>query len=106
LLLFRYAFLRSFSMTATHNQDSSIPTVPVLYFSLELSSKSWKLAFTTGLGQTSRSAPKEIADLPFKVLALGSFPSEFGSSAPNWSTSSVAVLLKTMSARAGHGIDA
>jgi transposase len=41
-------------MTATHDRDSTIPTVPVLYFSLELSNKSWKLAFTTGLGQKPR----------------------------------------------------
>jgi transposase len=41
-------------MTATHNQDSTIPTVPVLFFSLELSNKSWKLAFTTGRGQKPR----------------------------------------------------
>jgi transposase len=41
-------------MTATHDRDSTIPTVPVLYFSLELSNKSWKLAVTTGLGQKLR----------------------------------------------------
>jgi hypothetical protein len=31
-----------------------MPTVPVLYFSLELGSKNWKLAFTVGLGQKPR----------------------------------------------------
>ena len=41
-------------MTATHVQNSTIPTVPVLYFSLELGSKNWKLAFTVGLGQKPR----------------------------------------------------
>ena len=35
-------------MTATHVQNSTMPTVPVLYFSLELGSKNWKLAFTVG----------------------------------------------------------
>ena len=41
-------------MTATHEQNSTIPTTPVLYFSLELGSKTWKLAFTIGLGQKPR----------------------------------------------------
>jgi len=41
-------------MTTTHEQNSTIPTVPVLYFSLELGSKNWKLAFTIGLGQKPR----------------------------------------------------
>jgi hypothetical protein len=31
-----------------------MPTVLVLYFSLELGSKHWKLAFTIGLGQKPR----------------------------------------------------
>src|SRR5262249_52877832 len=41
-------------MTTTHEQDSTIPTTSVLYFSLELGSKTWKLAFTIGLGQKPR----------------------------------------------------
>jgi transposase len=41
-------------MTATHDQHSTVPTIPVLYFSLELGSKNWKLAFTIGLGQKPR----------------------------------------------------
>ena len=41
-------------MTATHEQHCTVPTVPVLYFSLELGSKNWKLAFTIGLGQKPR----------------------------------------------------
>jgi len=41
-------------MTATHEQNSTIPTTPVLNFSLELKSKNWKLAFTIGLGQKPR----------------------------------------------------
>ena len=41
-------------MTATHEHHSTVPTVPVLYFSLELASKNWKLAFTIGLGQKPR----------------------------------------------------
>jgi hypothetical protein len=41
-------------MTATHEHHSTVPTVPVLYFSLELGGKIWKLAFTIGLGQKPR----------------------------------------------------
>jgi transposase len=41
-------------MTATHEQDSTIPTTPVLYVSLEPGSKTWRLAFTVGLGQKPR----------------------------------------------------
>ena len=41
-------------MTATHDVNPTIPTTPVLYFSLELGQKNWKLAFTVGLGQKPR----------------------------------------------------
>ena len=41
-------------MTATHGHDSTVPTGPVLYLALELSWKSWKLAFTIGRGQKAR----------------------------------------------------
>ena len=41
-------------MTATHDANPTIPTRPVLYFSLELGQKSWKLAFSVGLGQKPR----------------------------------------------------
>jgi transposase len=41
-------------MTATHEQDSTSPTAPALYFSLELGWTTWKLAFTIGLGQKPR----------------------------------------------------
>jgi transposase len=41
-------------MTATHSQDSSVATAPVLYLALELSWKTWKLAFTIGRGQKPR----------------------------------------------------
>jgi transposase len=41
-------------MTATHDMNPTIPTTPVLYFSLELGQKNWKLAFTVGLGQKPR----------------------------------------------------
>ena len=41
-------------MTATHDVNPTIPTTPVLYLSLELGQKNWKLAFTVGLGQKPR----------------------------------------------------
>ena len=37
-------------MTATHSQNCTVPTGPLLYLALELGSKTWKLAFTTGMG--------------------------------------------------------
>ena len=40
-------------MTATHKPDCTT-TAPVLYMALELSSGTWKLAFTVGLGQKPR----------------------------------------------------
>src|SRR3974377_1559409 len=41
-------------MTATHTSDSAATLAPVLYLALELSSGTWKLAFTVGLGQKPR----------------------------------------------------
>ena len=41
-------------MTATHSQNSTVPTAPVLYLALELGWNSWKLAFTVGRGQKPR----------------------------------------------------
>jgi transposase len=41
-------------MSATHATQSNTTTAPVLYLALELSWNSWKLAFTTGLGQKAR----------------------------------------------------
>jgi len=41
-------------MTATHASDSTATLAPVLYLGLELSSGTWKLAFTVGLGQKPR----------------------------------------------------
>jgi transposase len=41
-------------MPATHNSDSTMPTAPVLYLSLELGWMTWKLAFTIGRGQKPR----------------------------------------------------
>jgi transposase len=41
-------------MTATHSIDSTVTAAPVLYMALELSSGTWKLALTVGLGQKPR----------------------------------------------------
>jgi transposase len=41
-------------MTATHDENSPLPAAPVLDFSLELGSNTWKLAFTIGAGQKPR----------------------------------------------------
>jgi transposase len=41
-------------MTATHSVDSTVVTAPVLYLSLELGWRTWKLAFTIGRGQKPR----------------------------------------------------
>ena len=41
-------------MTATHQTDPTTSAAPVLYLALELGWNSWKLAFTTGLGQSPR----------------------------------------------------
>ncbi len=41
-------------MTATHKPDCTVASAPVHYMALELSSGTWKLAFTVGLGQKPR----------------------------------------------------
>ena len=41
-------------MAATHKHDCTTAPAPVLYMALELSSGTWKLAFTVGLGQKPR----------------------------------------------------
>jgi transposase len=41
-------------MAATHKHDSTTAPASVLYMALELSSGTWKLAFTVGLGQKPR----------------------------------------------------
>jgi transposase len=50
-------------MAATHTQNSTVPTAPVLYFSLELGWRTWKLAFTVGAGQKPRLRTVRARDL-------------------------------------------
>src|SRR6516165_1669844 len=65
-------------MTATHEQNSTTPTVPVLYFSLELGSKNWKLAFTVGLGQKPRLRTIAARDLDGLLAEIKSAKRRFG----------------------------
>jgi len=51
-------------MSATRINDSNT-TRPVLYMALELSEKTWKLAFTTGLGQEPRQR-----DIPSRAVLV------------------------------------
>ena len=41
-------------MTATHDVIATIPTIQCADLSLELGQRTWKLAFTVGLGQKPR----------------------------------------------------
>ncbi len=41
-------------MAATHKHDCTVTKAPTLYMALELSSGTWRLAFTVGLGQKPR----------------------------------------------------
>jgi transposase len=50
-------------MTTTHDENSTLPAAPVLYFSLELGWNTWKLAFTIGAGQKPR-----IRTIPARAL--------------------------------------
>ena len=51
-------------MTATRTHDSTAPQT-VLYMALELSENTWKLAFTTGLGQEPR-----LRDIPARAVVV------------------------------------
>jgi len=52
-------------MSATHATQSTTPQVPVLYLALELSWRTWKLAFTVGAGQ-----PPKIRSIPARETTL------------------------------------
>jgi hypothetical protein len=53
-MLIRYPFFPELFHDSALRRDFTMPTAPVLYFSLELGSKNWKLAFTVGLGEKPR----------------------------------------------------
>ncbi len=44
-------------MAAAHKHDCTVTKAPTLYMALELSSGTWQLAFTVGLGQKPRCYP-------------------------------------------------
>ena len=65
-------------MTATHDVNPTIPTTPVLYLSLELGQKNWKLAFTVGLGQKPRLRTIAARDTEALMAEIGAAKKRFG----------------------------
>jgi len=65
-------------MTATHDVNPTIPTTPVLYLSLELGQKNWKLAFTVGLGQKPRLRTIAARDTEALMAEIGAAQKRFG----------------------------
>ena len=57
-------------MSATHTTDSSNAANPVLYLAIELSWKSWKLAFTIGAGQKPRIRTISARDLETLMVEI------------------------------------
>jgi len=65
-------------MTATHTQDSTVPTAPVLYLSHELGWRVWKLAFTVGAGQKPRLRNISARDLEALLTEVTAAKVRFG----------------------------
>src|SRR4051812_16706504 len=65
-------------MTATHDVNPTIPTIPVLYLSLELGQKSWKLASTVGLGQKPRLRTIAARDTEALMAEIAAAKKRFG----------------------------
>ena len=65
-------------MTATHDVNPTIPTTPVLYLSLELGQKTWKLAFTVGLGQKPRLRTIAARDTEALMAEIAAAKKRFG----------------------------
>ena len=65
-------------MTATHDVNPTIPTTPVLYLSLELGQKNWKLAITVGLGQKPRLRTIAARDTEALMAEIGAAKKRFG----------------------------
>ena len=57
----------------TRFTDPALPEPPALYLALELSNRSWKLAFSTGHGQKPHRAPVRLA-LHLRILRLATDP--------------------------------
>ena len=65
-------------MAATHDVNPTIPTTPVLYLSLELGQKNWKLAFTLGQGQKPRLRTIAARDTEALMAEIGAAKKRFG----------------------------
>ena len=65
-------------MTATHSANSTVSAAPVLYLALELSWKTWKLAFTTGRGQKPRLRTIPARNLEAFVAEVKAAKKRFG----------------------------
>jgi transposase len=65
-------------MSATHASDFSTQAVPVLYVAFELSWGSWKLAFTTGSGQSPRLRTVAARDLDGVTAEIAAAKRRFG----------------------------
>jgi transposase len=65
-------------MSATHASDSTTQPVPMLYVAFELSWGSWKLAFTTGPGQSPRLRTIVARDLAAVMAEIAAAKRRFG----------------------------
>jgi len=65
-------------MTATHDVNPTIPTTPVLYLALELGQRTWKLAFTVGLGQKPRLRTIAARDTDALMTEIAAAKKRFG----------------------------
>ena len=65
-------------MTATHAQNCTVPTSPVLYLSLELGWNTWKFAFTIGPGQKPRLRCIRARNLAACVAEIRAAKARFG----------------------------
>jgi transposase len=65
-------------MTATHDVNPTIPTIPVLYLALELGQRAWKLAFTVGLGQKPRLRTVPARDTDALMAEIAAAKKRFG----------------------------
>ena len=62
----------------TRFTDPELPEPPALYLALELSNRSWKLAFSTGLGQKPRIRSIPARDLKALKREITSAPDRLG----------------------------
>ena len=66
------------TVTATHDQNSTLAPAPVLYFSLELGWTTWKLALTIGLGQKPRLRTLRARNLDGLLAEIKAAKKRFG----------------------------